>query len=51
MIKDNYEPVTDLRRSINAENRLNDMKQHSEEKQEKHEMDQVIFIDDESDEL
>ena len=51
LIKDYYEPVTDLRRSNNGENRLNDMEQHSEEKQEEHEMDQVIFIDDESDEL
>ena len=51
LIKDYYEPVTDLRRSNNGENRLNDMDQHSEEEQEEHEMDQVILIDDESDEL
>ena len=51
LIKDYCEPVTDLRRSSNGENRLNDMEQHLEEKQEEHEMDQVIFIDDGSDEL
>ena len=51
LIKDYYKPVTDLRRSNNGENCLNAMEQHSEEKQEEHEMDQVIFIDDESDEL
>ena len=51
LIKDYYEPVTDLRRSDNGENRLNDTEQHLEEKQEEHEMDQVIFIDDGSDEL
>ena len=51
LIKDYYEPVTDLRRSNNGENHLNDMDQHPEEEQEEHEMDQVIFIDDKSDEL
>ena len=51
LIKDYYEPVNNLQRSNNRENRLNDMEQHSKEKQEEHEMDQVIFIDDESDEL
>ena len=51
LIKDYYEPITNLRRSKNGENHLNDMEQHSEEKQEEYEMNQVIFIDDESDEL
>ena len=49
LVKDDYESVTDLRRSNNGENRLNDMEQHSEEKQQEHGMDLVIFIDDESD--
>ena len=51
LIKDYYESVTDLQRSNIGENRLNNMEQHSEEKQEEHEMDQAIFIDDESDYL
>ena len=33
LIKDYYEPVTELRGSNNGENRLNDIEQHSEEKQ------------------
>ena len=42
LIKDYYEPATDLWWSNNGENRPNDMEQHSE---------QVTFIDDESDQL
>ena len=46
LVKDYYESATDLRRSNNGENRLNEMEQHLKEKQEEYETDQFIFIDD-----
>ena len=46
LVKDYYEPATDLRRSNNGENCLNDMEQHLKKKQEEYETDQFIFIDD-----
>ena len=46
LIKENYEPVTNLRRIDYGENCLNIMEQHSKERHKDHvEVGQVIFID------